>query len=32
MKLTVADKNSRFYGVNFEEALPMYIERINAEC
>ena len=32
MKRTVADKDSRFYGVNFEEALPMYIERINAEC
>lgn len=32
MKLTVADKNSRFYGVNFEEALPMYIERIYKEA
>lgn len=28
MKLTVADPESRFYGVNFEEALPMYISRI----
>jgi pyridoxine kinase len=28
MRLTVADPDSRFYGVNFEEALPMYIERI----
>ena len=28
MRLTVADPNSRFYGVNFEEALPMYISRI----
>lgn len=29
MKKTLADKNHRFYGVNFEEALPYYIERIN---
>ena len=28
MRLTVADPDSRFYGVNFEEALPMYISRI----
>ena len=28
MKRTVADPESRFYGVNFEEALPMYIDRI----
>lgn len=28
MKRTVADPESRFYGVNFEEALPMYISRI----
>jgi pyridoxine kinase len=26
--LTLADENRRFYGVNFEEALPMYISRI----
>jgi len=29
MKKTMADKNHRTYGVNFEEALPMYIDRIN---
>lgn len=29
MKKTLADKDHRFYGVNFEEALPYYIERIN---
>ena len=29
MKKTLADENSRFYGVNFEEALPFYIESIN---
>ena len=29
MKKTLADKEHRFYGVNFEEALPYYIERIN---
>ncbi len=28
MKKTLADENHRFYGVNFEEALPYYIERI----
>ena len=28
MKKTMADKDHRFYGVNFEEALPMYIERL----
>ncbi len=28
MKCTVADENRRFYGVNFEEALPFYISRI----
>ncbi len=28
MKKTEADPNHRFYGVNFEEALPYYIERI----
>ena len=30
MRKTLADKDHRFYGVNFEEALPYYIERINA--
>ena len=29
MKKTLADKDHRFYGVNFEEALPYYIDRIN---
>lgn len=29
MKKTMADENHRFYGVNFEEALPYYIERLN---
>lgn len=29
MKKTLEDKDHRFYGVNFEEALPYYIERIN---
>ncbi len=29
MERTLADPDHRFYGVNFEEALPMYIERIN---
>lgn len=28
MKRTAADENKRFYGVNFEEALPFYISRI----
>jgi pyridoxine kinase len=28
MKKTMADENRRFYGVNFEQALPMYISRI----
>ncbi|MBR5143629.1 MAG: pyridoxamine kinase [Clostridia bacterium] len=28
IKLTMADENRRFYGVNFEEALPYYIERL----
>ncbi|MBR2343333.1 MAG: pyridoxamine kinase [Clostridia bacterium] len=28
MRKTMADENHRFYGVNFEEALPMYIERL----
>ena len=31
MKKTLADKDHRFYGVNFEEALPYYIERINGK-
>ena len=29
MKKTLADPSHRFYGVNFEEALPYYIERVN---
>ena len=29
MKKTMQDPNHRFYGVNFEEALPFYIERLN---
>ena len=29
MKKTLEDPNHRFYGVNFEEALPYYIERLN---
>lgn len=28
MQKTLDDKNHRFYGVNFEEALPAYIERL----
>ena len=28
MKKTLADPDHRFYGVNFEEALPYYIERL----
>ncbi len=28
IKLTMKDENRRFYGVNFEEALPYYIERL----
>jgi len=28
MKCTLRDENPRFYGVNFEEALPFYISRI----
>ena len=28
MKKTLADENHRFYGVNFEEALPYYIKRL----
>lgn len=30
MKCTARDENRRFYGVNFEEALPFYISRIPA--
>jgi len=29
IKLTMADENRRTYGVNFEEALPYYIMRLN---
>ena len=29
MEKTAADPNHRFYGVNFEEALPYYIDRLN---
>ena len=29
MKKTMADENRRFYGVNFEEAIPFYVDRIN---
>ncbi len=29
MEKTAADPGHRFYGVNFEEALPYYIERLN---
>ena len=28
IKLTMADENRRFYGVNFEQALPYYIDRL----
>ena len=28
IKLTMADEDRRTYGVNFEEALPYYIERL----
>jgi pyridoxine kinase len=31
MKKTMEDENHRFYGVNFEEALPMYIERLKKQ-
>ena len=31
MKKTLEDKNHRFYGVNFEEALPYYIKRLGIE-
>ena len=30
MRFTAKDENRRFYGVNFEEALPFYISRIPA--
>lgn len=29
MKKTLEDENHRFYGVNFEQALPYYIDRLN---
>ncbi len=29
MRCTLRDPDSRFYGVNFEEALPMYISRLS---
>ena len=29
IKRTMADDDRRFYGVNFEEALPYYIDRLN---
>jgi pyridoxine kinase len=28
IRFTVADENRRFYGVNFESALPYYVERL----
>lgn len=31
MKKTLADPDHRFYGVNFEEALPYYIDRLNGK-
>ncbi len=31
MRCTLEDRNHRFYGVNFEEALPYYIDRINGK-
>lgn len=31
MEKTAADPEHRFYGVNFEEALPYYIERLNSK-
>lgn len=31
MKKTMEDENHRFYGVNFEEALPYYIDRLNGK-
>jgi len=32
MRFTMRDENRRFYGVNFEEALPTYIESLNRMC
>ncbi len=32
MKETVKDENHRFYGVNFETALPYYISAVNAKA
>ena len=31
IKLTMADENRRTYGVNFEQALPYYIERLKTK-
>ena len=28
IRKTMADENRRFYGVNFEEAIPYYVERL----
>jgi pyridoxine kinase len=28
MEKTLADKNARFYGVNFEQSLPLYLKRL----
>lgn len=32
MRCTERDRAHRFYGVNFEEALPFYIDRLKAMC
>ena len=32
MKQTMADENHRFYGVNFETALPYYIDAVNKKA
>ena len=32
IRLTMADPDRRFYGVNFEEALPYYIERLKKKA
>ena len=32
MKQTMADENHRFYGVNFEAALPYYIDAVNKKA
>jgi pyridoxine kinase len=31
MKKTMADENRRFYGVNFEEALPFYVSKLQSK-